>query len=258
MKNGMQKTIALILVLVLTLAMAGVSYAEEKVTYSNNIRLPQVKARPTETPADETEGEPAEGETPEEVPEEQTTETEVDQPAVEEQAVGEYRAAMVILREGEEFLPFYKTAADDAEVLGKIPAGESLLVRNVKNGWVEARYNDVDGFVRSANVTLVNPDTEEELDQTGEKLRKLWITSNVDGNTVIYEGSEIILTAHLEGFEDEEYHMQWQNSADGGATFRNVDGATGEQVSFNVSVENQNYIWKLVVELAAEPSANAE
>ena len=249
MKNGMQKTIALILVLVLTLAMAGVSYAGEKVTYSNNIRLPQVKARPTETPADETEGEPTEGETPEEVPEEQTTETEVDQPAAEEQAAGEYFDAIAVLREGEEFLPLYK-AADGAEVLCQIPAGENMLVRNAKDGWVEALYNDVSGYVRSANVMLVNPDEQEETGE--EKLRSVKITSNIEGMDVIYEGMEIVMTAKLEGFEEDEYFIQWQCSTDKGATFADVEGANGESYSFNVNAENFEYVWKLIVTLKAE------
>ena len=106
------------------------------------------------------------------------------------------------------------------------------------------QYAGVVGYVRTSKIMLYNANVTEEEQSI---VRTVSISSNLYGQEVVYEGTEVILSAALTGFEDVNYQMQWQYSADGGATIRDVPGANGSQYSYLITLDNAHYLWRLSV-----------
>ena len=239
MKLNITKLLAVIMVLALVLAMP--AYAA-KITASNSIKISGVLTR--EEPAEDA------------VEEEVTTDN--------------LRKIIIVLREGETSLKLHAEASEDSEVLATMAAGDILYVQSIESVWSYAVYGDIAGYVLTDKIALYNEETTPE-DQ--EVIRTVALYSNVDGLEAIYEGTEITLTAELTGFENDLYAIKWQYSADGGATFVDIEGAGGLQYSFVINDENAAYFWKInisilepvveeaaeeiVEEAAAEPAAEA-
>ena len=64
---------------------------------------------------------------------------------------------------------------------------------------------------------------------------------------VVELGGDMVLTATLTGFEDLNYTLQWQFSADN-ANWANVDGATGSTLRVQMNEENRDYFWRVSVD----------
>ena len=64
---------------------------------------------------------------------------------------------------------------------------------------------------------------------------------------VVELGGDMVLTAILTGFEDLNYTLQWQFSADN-ANWANVDGATGSTLRVQMNEENRDYFWRVSVD----------
>lgn len=64
---------------------------------------------------------------------------------------------------------------------------------------------------------------------------------------VVELGGDMVLTAVLTGFEDLNYTLQWQFSADN-ANWANVDGATGSTLRVQMNEENRDYFWRVSVD----------
>lgn len=64
---------------------------------------------------------------------------------------------------------------------------------------------------------------------------------------VVELGGDMVLTAILTGFEDLNYTLQWQFSADN-ANWANVDGATDFTLRVQMNEENRDYFWRVSVD----------
>ena len=81
--------------------------------------------------------------------------------------------------------------------------------------------------------------------------RKVKITSSLPRGAEAYVGTEVTLTAHIEGFEDTPYTVQWQYSVDR-ENWTDVPGANELEYTFALDVENATYAWRVLVTDAAE------
>ena len=95
--------------------------------------------------------------------------------------------------------------------------------------------------------------TEETVpEEEEEKNYRVYITTNLSAlGGVIRKGDVVVLTAHLEGFEDEQYTIEWQCSPDN-SNWRSASGvagvsASGETCRVVVSAENAHYYWRVLV-----------
>ena len=95
--------------------------------------------------------------------------------------------------------------------------------------------------------------TEETVpEEEEEKNYRVYITTNLSAlGGIIRKGDVVVLTAHLEGFEDEQYTIEWQCSPDN-SSWRSVSGvagvsASGETCRVVVSAENAHYYWRVLV-----------
>ena len=73
--------------------------------------------------------------------------------------------------------------------------------------------------------------------------------SNIAGMTEVLDGTEVTLTAQLEGFENDQYVIQWQYTPDGGTTVFDADGANEENYTFFLNEQNVGYMWRIRVTL---------
>lgn len=197
-----------------------------------------------EQPGEET---PEEETSEEEVPESEATET----PAVlteEEMTELGYRTAVVIRTEGAGLF----AAMDDQTVPSiQMAAGTMLMIRIEDETWAAAQMQAEDGtpctgYVKLDDIALVlDGKQEEEL-----PVRSIRVTSTIQAGTVITVGTEVFLSAELEGFrEDDLYEVQWQYSPDGGETVLDMEGANGLTHSYRIDKQNYAYVWRLVITL---------
>ena len=174
-------------------------------------------------------------------------------PVVEEEVVPEVdpleglRQIMVVLHEGEMFLPLYAEPNAESSIVANIPAGEILYVKDVEAEWSYAVYGELEGYVLTSKIALYNEETTPEEE---EIIRSIKLSSNVDGMEAVYAGTTIVMTAQLVGFENDQYSIQWKYSADNGATMVDIEGATGLQYSFVIDDSNAHYIWSIVITIA--------
>lgn len=76
---------------------------------------------------------------------------------------------------------------------------------------------------------------------------KVSIRSNLSGETQAMVGTEVVLTAVLENFRDEDvYTIEWQeNRGDGWVTV----GGDSNTYRFNIDTENVHYSWRVVIHI---------
>lgn len=77
-----------------------------------------------------------------------------------------------------------------------------------------------------------------------------WVTidSSLDGVSSVLSGTEVTLTAVLHDFlESDEYDVQWQRSTDR-SNWDNI-GSNSLTYSFNISAENVNDYWRVIIRL---------
>lgn len=95
------------------------------------------------------------------------------------------------------------------------------------------------------------PETGEEIkngseEENEEKPRpRIRITSSLEGVESVQPGTPITLTAHLEGFDEISYRLQWQYSLDG-ENWKDEKGANGTSFSFVLDESNDAYIWRVI------------
>ncbi len=75
--------------------------------------------------------------------------------------------------------------------------------------------------------------------------KRVTITSNIAPGEPAYAGTEIILTAHPEGFEGENYTLQWQRTLDL-VTWEDIPGATDLTFTYILDEETAQYRWRVV------------
>lgn len=91
---------------------------------------------------------------------------------------------------------------------------------------------------------LPEEDAEPEIPEIDFSTLSVAISAESD---VVELGGDMVLTAVLTGFEDLNYTLQWQFSADN-ANWADVDGATGSTLRVQMNEENRDYFWRVSVD----------
>lgn len=159
------------------------------------------------------------------------------------------RQIVLVLKEGETELQLRAEPSEHSEVLGVIPAGAMLYVKEIALDWCFAIYGGLEGYVLTERIALYNGQATPEEE---EIIRTITVSSSVDGMREVYEGTEVVLTAEITGFEGEEVTYQWQITPDGGTTISDIEGATGASYAFVVDDSNAHCMWRVVVTIVGE------
>ena len=180
------------------------------------------------------------------------------EPVQEEEAAGEPEVTqaeapdMETRREGIMLKEDLLYDAPDGTVIAAIPAGSSVGIFQVKEGWIyaeaETEAGMLKGYIRKDAAALYNEKPGEE-----ENIRAIVIGSNIENLFRVKEGTKVILTAELIGFENDAYTLQWQYSPDNGATAVDIPGATGIAYGYILNRNNFGYVYRLIV--TYEPDA---
>ena len=112
---------------------------------------------------------------------------------------------------------------------------------NNEEGWLDGAMwnvpNDTDAYHRDYRATL---------HEGVGVVRKVTITSDWPEGKPAFKGTKITLTAHVEGFEGQEYTLQWQWSEDL-VNWNDIDGENGETFTYVLDEETTKYHWRVAV-----------
>ena len=192
----------------------------------------------TEAPAEETKAEDSAAEEPE-------TEPEPEDPDLEMLENG-YVKVMVIRENGTNL---YSEMDANADAAGSLNHGDVAWIRAVGGMWGEV-YTDTDDsvlFLNLNNVALLKGEVEYNI-----PIRKVHLTSTLDGLTEVQEGTEIFITAEFSGFtEDEIAEITWQyrTENDEEGIFFDIEDAHDTIYSYFISAENVHNEWRIVLTL---------
>lgn len=102
-------------------------------------------------------------------------------------------------------------------------------------------------FILPEEGELPEEDAEPEIPEIPEiDFSTLSVAISAESD-VVELGGDMVLTAVLTGFEDLNYTLQWQFSADN-ANWADVDGATGSTLRVQMNEENRDYFWRVSVD----------
>lgn len=173
-----------------------------------------------------------------------------EEPVIDEQPVAEDETLIDDQMDGEQ---------------GELPEGNIPTVTETEDGTVidmgETAEEPVEGeeanadkieedgeldedFILPEEGELPEEDAEPEIPEIDFSTLSVAISAESD---VVELGGDMVLTAVLTGFEDLNYTLQWQFSADN-ANWADVDGATGSTLRVQMNEENRDYFWRVSVD----------
>jgi hypothetical protein len=117
--------------------------------------------------------------------------------------------------------------------------GQLVNVETKLEGYKFIESDKDTSFELTANTSIIL-DYEEIVDT-----RKVTVTSDVDINRPLYLGTKVTLTAHLEGYEDSNYILQWQRSKDN-ENWDDIEGANEMSFTYTIDFETVKYMWRVV------------
>ena len=102
-----------------------------------------------------------------------------------------------------------------------------------------------------AEASEVQEEADGDVEDVTEKVveRSVKITSNLGSAGTVEEGRTLVLTAHLTGYDDVDYEIQWQQSEDG-VSWDDIDGANGTQYTVILTEDKGGYLWRASVSVA--------
>lgn len=164
-------------------------------------------------------------------------------------------------------------AADDENLIddqmdgdpAELPDGDGPTVTETEDGTVIDMGETAEAPVEGEDANAEKPEEDGELDEDftlpeeGElpeedaepeipeiDFSTLSVAISAESD-VVELGGDMVLTAILTGFEDLNYTLQWQFSADN-ANWANVDGATDFTLRVQMNEENRDYFWRVSVD----------
>lgn len=150
----------------------------------------------------------------------------------------------------EEGTNLYHETDDHAEVIGSLRHGEEIWAKPVGGIWASVWQGDENAepvYFNLNNVALRMGEVGYDI-----PIRKVTLTSTLEGLTEIEEGTEVTMTAEFSGFpEDEIVDIAWQYrpADDPEGEFRDIEGARGFTYTYQINAENVHHEWRIVLTL---------
>ena len=140
------------------------------------------------------------------------------------------------------------TETEDGTVIDMGETAEAPVEGEEANAEKPAEDGELDeDFTLPEEGELPEEDAEPEIPEIPEiDFSTLSVAISAESD-VVELGGDMVLTAILTGFEDLNYTLQWQFSADN-ANWANVDGATGSTLRVQMNEENRDYFWRVSVD----------
>ena len=198
-----------------------------------------------EEPAEENE-ETADGET-EAMPDGEADEETADEPEhLRESDLRMLEAGCIrvmVIRENGTAL--YASRAENAEPVSSLACGDVIWARPVGEIWGEVYLDEESGplYFNLNNVML-------QLGEVGYDvpIRRVKLSSSLEGLTEITEGTFVVMSAEISGFmTDEIADITWQYRASEDEEFTDIEDAKGFTYVYPVSAENLHYEWRIVL-----------
>ena len=137
------------------------------------------------------------------------------------------------------------TETEDGTVIDMGETAEAPVEGEDANADKPAEDGELDeDFTLPEEGELPEEDAEPEIPEIDFSTLSVAISAESD---VVELGGDMVLTAILTGFEDLNYTLQWQFSADN-ANWADVDGATGSTLRVQMNEENRDYFWRVSVD----------
>ena len=242
MKKNLVKLIAITLAAVMLLSIAGV--VAERYIVSNTLRLPAVKSRPVETPVV--------------VEEPVAEEPVVEEPAVEEPVVEEPVVEEPVVEEPVVEEPVVEEPVVEEPVVEEPVVEEPVVEEPVVEEPVVEEPVVEEPAVEEPVVeepVVEEPVVEEPVvEEPAKPELELFVSSNLTNESVVTEGTELVLTLTVKGADGWLYRIQWQQTTDG-VNWTDVPGANDHYFALKLKPEHSGMYWRAIVEIIGQDTA---
>lgn len=214
-----------------------------------------------EIPAEEITVEPAE-KTTKEIPAEEITVVPAEETAEADPAeevlidTSDMREVQLIAFKGETTVLVYRAPDEDAEVLDWFDSGIWVYLEDHDDEWSTVILDNVRCYVKNGNVLFYGVENITEEEQ--RIFRSVSISVDMHGASRARTGLLVTLTAVLEGFENDNYEIQWMYAEEGSSDLHVISGANDINYSYHVSSENRGYTWYVQVTFTDAASENVD
>ena len=156
---------------------------------------------------------------------------------------------VTVLANGEAGAKLFAAKDENAEPISVVSNGTVLYMADYDSVWAKVVYDNSYVYIRTVDVVMY--DAENATEEEKEIFRTVYITHDLGENKQIKAGTQVTFTAHISGFENTEYTVQWSYSQDG-VNFVEIEGA--DELTYTVSLNRQNisYTWHVEVTGADE------
>ena len=150
--------------------------------------------------------------------------------------------------------PTVEPEAEATEEVTEEPAAEEPAAEPTEEVTAEPAAESTEEVTEAPAVEPTEEATEEPAAESTEEVveepeMSLTVTSNLAGKKAVLLGTEMVLTLTVDGAEGCAYTIQWQSSADGGATWTDVPGATEHQLKVILMQEHAGLLWRASINI---------
>ena len=153
----------------------------------------------------------------------------------------------------EEGTDLFEMTDPETEPAAHLEHGTELWVKTTeKEEWAELYRTDEQEpacYIKWEDLIItLKPEAEEEEEEEPLPARYIEITSTLTDYKYISNGMDITMTAQLYNFRDNDVcEFQWQYYDEVTGQFIDIEGANEQTYTYQFSLENMLYNWKLVV-----------